>query len=159
MNNKAILDVCCGGRMFYFDKQNPAVLYCDNRNGHYTLSDGRNFEVNPDVLCDVTALPFEAQSFYHIIFDPPHLTSCTNKSDMYFHYSKLEKGWEKFIHKGFSECWRVLKPYGTLIFKWNEHDISIKRIIEAIGREPLYGNRNLKGKTHWLCFVKMESEG
>lgn len=28
---KPILDPCCGGRMFYFDKQNPHVLFCDNR--------------------------------------------------------------------------------------------------------------------------------
>lgn len=31
---KPILDACCGGRMFYFDKNNPNVLFtdiwCDN---------------------------------------------------------------------------------------------------------------------------------
>ncbi|NBJ75120.1 SAM-dependent methyltransferase, partial [Neglecta sp. X4] len=25
-----ILDACCGGRMFWFDKQNPFVTYMDN---------------------------------------------------------------------------------------------------------------------------------
>lgn len=28
---KRILDVCCGGRMFWFDKNNPDVLFVDNR--------------------------------------------------------------------------------------------------------------------------------
>ncbi|TLD86279.1 class I SAM-dependent methyltransferase, partial [Helicobacter sp. MIT 03-1614] len=28
---KPILDVCCGGKMFYADKQNPNVLFCDKR--------------------------------------------------------------------------------------------------------------------------------
>ena len=27
--SKAILDVCCGGRMFYKDKQDERVLFCD----------------------------------------------------------------------------------------------------------------------------------
>ena len=29
MNKKSILDACCGSRMFYFDKQNPNVLFAD----------------------------------------------------------------------------------------------------------------------------------
>ncbi|HGZ2460521.1 TPA: SAM-dependent methyltransferase, partial [Enterococcus faecalis] len=28
---KKILDVCCGSRMFWFDKQNDQVLFMDNR--------------------------------------------------------------------------------------------------------------------------------
>ena len=26
-----ILDACCGSRMFWFDKQNPDVVFADNR--------------------------------------------------------------------------------------------------------------------------------
>ena len=26
-----VLDACCGSRMFYFDKEDNRVLYCDNR--------------------------------------------------------------------------------------------------------------------------------
>ncbi len=29
--NKPILDACCGSRMFWFDKNNPNVEFCDNR--------------------------------------------------------------------------------------------------------------------------------
>ncbi len=28
---KKVVDVACGGRMFYFDKNDPSVLFCDNR--------------------------------------------------------------------------------------------------------------------------------
>ena len=29
MDEKFILDVCCGGRMMWFDKNNKDTLYCD----------------------------------------------------------------------------------------------------------------------------------
>ena len=41
--NKPILDACCGSRMFHFDKQNPNVLFADNRTYESTLCDGRFF--------------------------------------------------------------------------------------------------------------------
>jgi ubiquinone/menaquinone biosynthesis C-methylase UbiE len=134
--------------MFYFNKDTPEVLFCDCRKGTYELSDNRIFEVSPDVQCDVTALPFADNNFYHVVFDPPQLRSLTEKSDMFVHYTRITSDWQIFILDGFAECWRVLKPGGTLVFKWNEHDISFKRVIAAIGREPIYGNKNLKGKTH-----------
>lgn len=28
---KPILDACCGSKMFWFDKNNPNVEFCDNR--------------------------------------------------------------------------------------------------------------------------------
>lgn len=31
------IDVCCGGRMFYFDKHNPDVVFMDNREFTDTL--------------------------------------------------------------------------------------------------------------------------
>lgn len=59
------------------------------------------------------------------------------------------------IKDGFDECMRVLKPNGTLVFKWNEYDIPVKDIIKVIGKEPLYGHKSGKqSKTHWMCFMK-----
>jgi hypothetical protein len=53
---------------------------------------------------------------------------------------------------------RVLKQYGTLVFKWNEEDVTVSQIIKAIGHEPLYGHKSGKySKTHWMCFMKMPS--
>lgn len=70
-------------------------------------------------------------------------------------YGKLYDGWETMINKGFQECMRVLKPNGTLIFKWSETDIPLKKILQIIGRQPLYGHKSGKRmQTHWLCFMK-----
>ena len=68
-------------------------------------------------------------------------------------YGKLNKDtWKQVLHDGFSECMRVLKPYGTLIFKWNEEQIKLKEILNIINYKPLFGNK--RAKTHWLVFVK-----
>ena len=58
MNNKPILDACCGGKMFYFDKHDPRVLFQDIRDVETTLCDGRHFEVKPDVQADFTNMPY-----------------------------------------------------------------------------------------------------
>lgn len=42
-----ILDMCCGSRMFYFDKHDPQVLFTDIREYHDTLCDGRKLDVQP----------------------------------------------------------------------------------------------------------------
>ncbi|OSH38996.1 methyltransferase [Enterococcus faecalis] len=47
---------------------------------------------------------------------------------------------------------RVLKPNGTLVFKWNEEQIKLSEILSTIDCEPLYGNK--RAKTHWLVFMK-----
>ena len=50
---KPILDACCGGRMFYFDKNNPNVLFADIRNQKLSFKDRdkiRHLEVSPDVI-------------------------------------------------------------------------------------------------------------
>ncbi|HDL4136670.1 TPA: class I SAM-dependent methyltransferase, partial [Mannheimia haemolytica] len=39
MQTKPILDACCGSRMFHFDKQNPHVLFADNRQIETTMKD------------------------------------------------------------------------------------------------------------------------
>ena len=38
---KRIIDVCCGSKMFWFDKENEDVLFMDNRELESTLCDGR----------------------------------------------------------------------------------------------------------------------
>lgn len=68
-----ILDACCGSRMFWYNKKNPNVTYMDNRVLHTTLSDGRKLIIEPDVIGDFRNMPFPDNSFYQVIFDPPHL--------------------------------------------------------------------------------------
>lgn len=147
-----ILDACCGSKMFHFDKENEDVLYMDNRQLKTTLNDGRTLNVNPDVIADFRNMPFEDESFYMVVFDPPHLISAGESSWLAKKYGKLDDLWPVDIHQGFNECMRVLKPNGTLIFKWNEEQVDLKQVLKAIGYKPVFGNK--RSKTHWLVFMK-----
>lgn len=149
---KPILDACCGSKMFWFDKDHPDVLYMDNRKFKDTLCDGRTLEVNPDIIADFRDMPFEDDTFHLVVFDPPHLLKAGENSWLAKKYGKLEETWPFDIRQGFSECMRVLKPFGTLIFKWNEDQIKLNEVLDAIGYEPLFGDK--RAKTHWLVFMK-----
>lgn len=147
-----ILDACCGSKMFWFDKQNADAIYMDNRQLNTTLCDGRKLEVNPDVIADFRNMPFEDESFYLVVFDPPHLLKAGENSWLGKKYGILKESWPIDIKQGFDECMRVLKPNGTLIFKWNEDQIRLPEILKVIDYKPLFGNR--RSKTHWLVFMK-----
>ena len=157
---KRVLDACCGSRMFWFDKKNPDVEFCDIRTVDETLCDGRKLEIFPDTVADFTDLPFDNDTFWHVVFDPPHLMSLGTNSWMAKKYGVLPKdNWEKILHDGFAECMRVLKPNGTLIFKWNEQEISTAKVISVIGYNPLYGHKSGKlQKTQWMAFMKNNTE-
>lgn len=128
MSKPVILDACCGGRMFWIDKKNPKVLFCDIRQeprGH--IKHEINHEVRPDILSDFTNMSFRNNSFKMVVFDPPHLYKAGTTGIIGKKYGVLDKNnWKEVIKKGFAECWRVLDVYGTLIFKWNVRDIPLK---------------------------------
>lgn len=149
---KPILDACCGSRMFWFDKTNEDVIFMDNRKEEHILCDGRTLNINPDIVADFRDMPFDDNSFYLVVFDPPHLINVGESSWLAKKYGKLDDLWKFDIRQGFHECMRVLKPNGTLIFKWNEDQISLTEILETIDYKPLFGNR--RSKTHWLAFMK-----
>lgn len=152
---KKVLDACCGSRMFWFDKKNPIVMFCDKRQEKVTLCDGRTFEVTPDIIADFQHLPFQDETFYLVVFDPPHLIHAGAKSWLAQKYGVLPDNWKDVLSRGFQECMRVLKNNGTLIFKWSETDIPVSTIISVIGKQPLFGHKSGKlNKTHWLCFFK-----
>ena len=167
--DKLILDATCGSRMIWFNKNNELAVFIDERELDdekiWTSGDGkakRFCSIHPDIKASFTDIPFPDDTFYHIIFDPPHLVEVGDTAWMAKKYGKLDKdNWRQTLHDGFAECMRVLKPYGTLIFKWNETQIPVKEVIRAIGQEPLYGNRSGKqNKTHWMAFIKtMEGSG
>lgn len=156
--NKPILDVACGARMFYFDKNDTRVLFCDKRTVPETfLCDGRKFEISPDLICDFTALPFPDNSFWQVVFDPPHLKRLGEKSYMAIKYGVLGSDWKEVIKHGFEECFRVLNPNGTLIFKWCENQIPVSEILSLTLHKPVFGNRcGKRAQTHWICFLKQE---
>lgn len=117
----------------------------------------KHYNCDPDIVADFTDMPFEDNSFYLVVFDPPHLTTGVDTAWLSTAYGKLNDDWREVIHKGFEECWRVLKPNGTLIFKWNEVQIPTREVINAIGHDPLFGHRSgKKSQTHWLTFFKTE---
>lgn len=154
-----ILDPCCGSRMFYFDKRNPDVLFCDIRRGvDEVLSNGRHLVVEPDLIADVTELPFETASFHLVVFDPPHLIHAGNGWQAKT-YGSLPSDWRTFMTKAFSECWRVLCPKGTLVFKWYEYKVPLKEVLKCAPCDPVFGNRTpSRSKTHWLVFFKDGAE-
>lgn len=153
-SSKKILDVCCGSRMFWFDRKSDRTIFMDKRELSDILCDGRTLEIKPDVIGDFTDIPFDDNLFNMVVFDPPHLLKVGENSWLAKKYGKLSVNWKSDIASGFNECMRVLKPNGTLIFKWNEEQIKLSEILEVISFKPLFGNR--KSKTHWLVFMKGE---
>jgi len=138
--------------MFWFDKQNENTIYMDCRKLEDTLCDGRKLIINPDVIGDFRNIPFENNSFRMVVFDPPHLLKAGEKSWLVKKYGKLDFSWPNDLKIGFSECMRVLEPYGILVFKWNEEQIKLSEILSVIDFKPLFGNK--RAKTHWLVFQK-----
>lgn len=161
MTDKAILDACCGGRMFWFDKQNPNALFVDQREvDPLSVGKGRNarmFECKPDKVMDFRNLDLPDESFALVVFDPPHFLRAGDKSYMAQKYGKLNPlTWRDDLRKGFAECFRVLKPNGVLIFKWNEYQIPLKEVLKLTPVDPLFGHPSGKTqKTHWICFMKL----
>ena len=126
----------------------------DNREFEDTLCDGRRLKVSPDIVADFKQIPFPDESFYLVVFDPPHLVRAGENSWIAKKYGKLNsETWKNDIEQGFNECMRVLKPNGTLIFKWNEEQIKLKDVLATIKYKPLFGNK--RAKTHWLVFMKL----
>ncbi|WP_065822541.1 class I SAM-dependent methyltransferase [Photorhabdus australis] len=156
MMNKSILDMCCGSRMFYFDKFNPDVLFCDIRREKHILCDGRELNIEPDIICDFRALPFASNLFKLVVFDPPHLCRAGENGWQRKKYGALNKAsWRDDLAHGFKEAFRVLKKHGTLIFKWNETQIKTSEILSLTDVKPVFGH--LSGKqanTHWIAFYK-----
>ena len=155
--NAKILDPCCGSRMMHFDHQNQNVIYGDIRTESHILCDGRSLEVAPDIEMDFRDMPFPDDSFHAVVFDPPHLIRAGDKSWLALKYGKLNQGWREDLAKGFSECFRVLKPNGTLIFKWNETQIKVSEVLALTDQKPFIGHPSGKrANTHWICFMKMD---
>lgn len=148
---KKILDACCGSRMFWFNKKRHDTIYMDIRQEAFTLH-GKHINVQPDVIGDYRNMPFDDNSFHHVVFDPPHLRWAGKNSIMKAQYGELNSTWPDDIRKGFKECMRVLKPFGTLVFKWSDSQIPVKKVLDQIPFTPLYGQQ--RGTTHWITFFK-----
>lgn len=164
------LDACCGSRKFWFDAADPRALFIDVRQERNAVKDAskregvRWVEVNPDQVADFRDMPFDDESFRLVVFDPPHIkfNRTGRGSRMEINYGTLGENWKEDLRAGFRECFRVLKPEGTLIFKWAETNIPLSEVLALTDQRPLFGNQMPKlAGTHWITFLKQndQSEG
>ncbi|MGJ9488054.1 MULTISPECIES: class I SAM-dependent methyltransferase [unclassified Actinotignum] len=151
---KPALDLTCGARMMWVNKHDERVIYCDIRAETHQLCDGRTLTINPDQKEDFRNLTFPDESFYLVVFDPPHLNHLGHTSWLAKKYGKLAPSWEDDIRAGFEQAFRVLRPGGVLIFKWNETQIPLSRILTLTPEKPLFGHTGTSSKTHWITFLK-----
>jgi SAM-dependent methyltransferase len=156
-----VLDACCGSKMFWFDKADPRCLFVDKRSETHTLPDvssaggSRELVISPDMQADFTALPFHDNTFALVVFDPPHFERNGARSWVGLKYGTLAGDWTEMLRAGFAECFRVLRPEGTLIFKWCADEIPVSRILALTPERPLFGHKSGKqSKTHWIAFLK-----
>ena len=82
---KSILDMTCGGRSIWFNKNHPECIYFDRREEEFEKSLGkdqstRHIRVHPDVMGDFRELPFEDNTFSLVVFDPPTLLAIKRAS-------------------------------------------------------------------------------
>ena len=162
---KTMLDPCCGTRMMWFDHADPRALFGDRRCETITVTDRshrddgtRVLRIEPDALMDFRALPFPDDSFSLVAFDPPHLVRAGPKSWLAAKYGKLGADWRDDLRAGFSECFRVLRPSGVLVFKWNETQVKVREVLALAPHQPLFGQVSGRtGMTHWLVFMKPEA--
>ena len=159
---KTVLDACCGSRMFWFDKADPRSLFVDKRRETWPIDQGTPgtigrspIVVDPNILSDFSALPFVDYSFALVVFDPPHIQRTEALGLLTRKYGILSGDWRSMIRHGFSECFRVLMPLGTLVFKWSESEILVSEILKLTSERPLFGHKSgKKAGTHWIVFQK-----
>ena len=157
MSGAQILDACCGGRMWWWDKQHPLALYMDKRAEKKGANPERpNWHITPDVIADFRAMPFGDATFQMVVFDPPHIIREKPSGIYPLYYRTLHPDTEQDdLRRGFAECWRVLAPGGTLVFKWAG---PLARVEPHFPSRPIVGQRILrKGSglgSRWIIFYK-----
>ena len=157
MSEQYVLDPASSMRSFYFDKKDKRVVFGDIReNETHLLTNGQTITIEPDRVMDFRNLPYANGTFKAVVFDPPHLFNLSEKSWIRKKYGVLDKEtWQEDLTLGFKECFRVLQPYGTLIFKWNETSIVLKEILKLTDQKPICGHPSGKRmSTHWVLFIK-----
>jgi len=158
--DKFILDATAGFRMMWFNKKHPNTIYLDQRP-----------ECEPDIVGDFRDLKqFPDETFKLIVFDPPHIVKKSYfgnyDAGMPRKFGLLQADtMEADIRLAFKELWRVLKPFGILIFKWNNQYVSSDNLIKLAPAKPLFYQISASVvkakalvKTLWFCFMKIPEE-
>jgi SAM-dependent methyltransferase len=155
VTEKFILDATAGFRRMWFNKKHPNTVYLDSRP-----------EVKPDVIGDFRKMRFDSETFRLVVFDPPHQIGYPSNPDSDFVKDfgyLVPETWMFDLGRGLEECWRVLKPYGVLIFKWNTKYQNLRTVKSLFPDRPLFGQvtkgnrtgRKDESQTFWFCFMKI----
>lgn len=144
-----MIDLCCGGRHWLFDKDPNDVLFMDIRSvepGSIELQP--NWSVEPDLVGSYTDIPFEDSKFDYVFWDIPHAIKLSGIMGQ--KYGELGGSWQQDLELAFREIHRVLKHKGAMIFKFNDLAISFKEIfacfpMDEVGLKPILGNPTKKG--------------
>ncbi len=173
------LDASAGLRMMHTNKDNPLFVYLDQRGDTELAKDKADYEVQrgrrgtkkwkpkiSTVKGDFRKLDFPDEYFQFIVWDPPHLKWLGAQSLFRKRFGALDaETWPDDIKRGAAELWRVLKVGGVLVFKWNDSQISHKKVIALFPAKPIIQNITGGGKkghgkfseTTWHCFLKTEA--
>jgi len=145
-----ILDLSAGRRAIWFNKDHPFAVYLDKRP-----------EVEPTVVCDTNeGIPKSVGSGFNLIcWDPPHM-NCgpnSNMSRVYGYHTTREI--LDLLEKTSAHVYQVAAPDALMALKWNNHDISLKKVFALLrGWEPLFGHLTKDGprsQTYWIMLRRV----
>ena len=143
-------------------KDADRVVYADRRKvPPGELEEQPGWSCLPDVLADTRELPFKSAVFDLIAYDPPHRVNGegmkTISGVIETKYGALHaERWQSDLRESFLELWRVLRPGGTLTFKWADVDKSHEQVKKQIPERPLYGvtTEKKRAEVTWWVFHK-----
>lgn len=164
-----ILNATCGGRTIWHgtNKDHDDTLYIDRREepAGFHGQDGRTYGIDPDEVQDFRDLPYPNGSFNLIVFDPPHEVRPNGMGSLTGYqvkkYGALHaETWQADLRSGFGELWRVLRPGGTLVFKFSSISLGFNQVLSVLPRDPLFGTTSKKTstETRWFVFYKDSDE-
>lgn len=145
-----IIDLSAGNRAIWFNKNHPLCVFVDKRS-----------EVDPDIVCD-TNKSIPGSNYNLIVWDPPHM-NCGPNSNMSktYGYHTTKEILDLIRLTGF-QSYKAAAPDALMVLKWNNHDISLIRILKLLPMwEPLFGHRTKDGpgsQTYWIMLKRRDEK-